>query len=163
MRVVLDDLRERLAAVALRILDLLADLARTLADPRHLARREVPVGRPRNARLNEVAILMAARALHADHAVVVRAACDGRLVRAHLHALRRHVAVRVAVGAARMEKYPARLEEERARPVFLVRNNREVGDGAQLMTGYRWQRRNVARSAGGGRQQRHSQAETKDK
>ena len=58
----------------------------------------------------------------------------------------RHVAVRVAVGAARMEKHAARLEEQRARPVFLVRNNREVGDGAQLMTGYSWQRRNVARS-----------------
>ena len=46
MRVVLDDLRERLAAVALRVLELLADLARSLADPRHLARREVPVGAP---------------------------------------------------------------------------------------------------------------------
>ena len=123
----------------------------------------MPVGRAWNARLNEVAILMTTRALHTDHAVVVRAACHRWLVRAHLHPLRRHVTVRVAIDAAGMEKYPAGLEKERARPVFLVRNNREVGDGAQLMTGYGWQRRNVARSAGGGRQQRHSQAETKDK
>ena len=102
VRVVLDDLRERLAAVALRVLDLLADVARRLADPRHLDGREVPVRRARHARVLQVAILMAARALHADHAAVVRAARDRRIVQAHLHALQRHVAVRVAVGAARM-------------------------------------------------------------
>ena len=111
MRVVVDNLSERLATVALRILDLLTDVPRRLVDPRHLAGREVPLWRAGDASLNQVAVLMTARALHADYAVVVRTTCDRWLVRRHLHALRRHVTVRVAIDAAGMEKHPARLEE----------------------------------------------------
>ena len=48
-----------------------------------------------------------------------------------------------------MEKHAARLEEERARPLSSVCNNREVGDGVELVSGERRQRRNLARSAGG--------------
>ena len=122
----------------------------------------MPLGRAGHAGLIEVAVLVAARALHADDAVIVRAACDRRLMRGHLHPLRGHVTVRVAIGAPWMEKDPARLEKECARPVFLVRNDREVGDGVELVGRERRQARNVARSACGRDQEGRNQAETKE-
>ena len=162
VRVVLDDLRERLAAVALRILHLLADLARASCPPTP-SRAARGASRARRARaLSQVAILMAARALHPDDAVVLGAARDRRLVRGHLHALERARPVRVAVGAARMEKHPAGFEEQRARPISSIRDHREIGDGAQLVTGDRRQSRNVTRSAGGRRHEGDNQAKTKD-
>src|SRR4051812_44837812 len=112
VRVVLDDLFQRPAAIPLRIFDLLADLPRALADPRHFARRDVPVGRAGNARVIQVAILVAPGALHADHTVIVRSASHGRLMRRHLHALQRHITARMTVRAPRVEQDSAGLEKE---------------------------------------------------
>ena len=91
---------------------------------------------------------MTACALHADHAGIVRPARDRRIVRAHLHALRRHVPVRVAVGAARMEQHAARLEEQRARALGFVLDNRKGGGLAQMASVHSWQRhRSLAAAA----------------
>src|SRR5690606_2191827 len=83
----LDDLREGLAAVALGILELFAHVPRRLADPRHAARREVPLGGSGDARQRYVHVLMATRALHAHDAVVRRTAVHDRIVQATAVAL----------------------------------------------------------------------------
>jgi hypothetical protein len=87
VRVVLDNLRQRLAPISLRIFQLLADSTRTLSNPRHLARRDVPVMGTRDAGVSEVAILMATCALHPDHAAALGPSRHRRLVSDHLHAL----------------------------------------------------------------------------
>jgi hypothetical protein len=51
---VMDELLHRFAAVALGILDLLTNLAQLLAHPRHLDRRQMPLGMTRQPRGVEV-------------------------------------------------------------------------------------------------------------
>ena len=54
---------------------------------------------------------MTAGTLHPNDAAALRSAGHRRLVRDHLHTLRGYIAVRVTIGTAGMEQYPARFEE----------------------------------------------------
>jgi hypothetical protein len=77
--------------------------------------------------VSKVAILMATRALHPDHASALWSLRHRRLVSDHLHALQGHISVRVAIGASGMEQHPAGFEEQHARTLLLVRDDREIG------------------------------------
>ena len=138
---VVDDLGQRFAAVARRVLDLLADAAGIAADPGHRARREVPVGRARYARQLQVLVLMAARAFHADHAAVFAAALHGWIVQAAF-ALQRRVAARVTVGAARVQHHARGLSEQSTRAFRPLGVDGERIRRAQLA---RWHRRQLYR------------------
>jgi hypothetical protein len=59
--------------------------------------------------VSKVAILMTTGALHPDHAVAFRSSGYRRLVSDHLHALRRDVAVRMAIDTTGMEQHAAGL------------------------------------------------------
>src|SRR5262249_33149088 len=91
-----DEFIHRLAAVSLGILDLLANLAQRLAHPRHLDRREMPLGMARQPRRVEVLRPVARRAAHADGAEAVDAANNERQMRMPIIALRGTIACRVA-------------------------------------------------------------------
>src|SRR5436190_265003 len=91
VRHVLDDLLHSLAAVALRVLDLLADLSERSADPCHLDRRQYPLGIARNAPWIEVARAVARHATHAGCAHAPRTALHGRLVHVHVLSLPRRI------------------------------------------------------------------------
>src|SRR5205814_398718 len=115
VRHVLVDRGERLAAVAPRVLDLLADLTERSGLPRHRLRRDMPRRVSRNARGLVVRILMAARAAQADGALVVGAADHQRRMRMAVVALRRALADRMAIQTARMLENAAGLDEQRPR------------------------------------------------
>src|SRR5205085_10543000 len=71
LRHVVHDLLQRLAAVSLRVLDLLADLTERTADPRHLDRRQHPLRIAGHA--IEVRRAVAGEAAHAGRAHAARA------------------------------------------------------------------------------------------
>src|SRR5690242_13303245 len=98
----MDELVHLPAAVALRVLDLRADLTDRLALPRHLAGGEVPFRMPRNAARLEVRRAVAGGAAQRHHPVPIGAALDRRLVRPPLVSLMRAVARGVTIHAARM-------------------------------------------------------------
>src|ERR1041384_149714 len=82
---VMSDLGELLAAVSLRILDLLADFTERAADPSHLYRCQHPLWVARHAL--EVRLAVAGKAAHAGCAHAASAALDRRLVDAPRPAL----------------------------------------------------------------------------
>ena len=128
---VMNEIVHRLAAVALGVLDLFADLAQRLADPRHLDGRQVPFGMAGRRRGIEVFRPVAGRAAHADGAEAVDAAHDERQVRVAVVALRRAVARRVAVHAACAGDDLSGLAEEGERTLLLVGNGGEIADRLQ--------------------------------
>src|SRR6478672_3078263 len=102
--------REIAAAVALRVLNLTADLAYRFALPRHLDRRQAPACMPWHAlkrcllagENRDVAVHVAGAAGIAGHTAAVGAARDRRRMGVHVVALGRAVARRMAVHAARI-------------------------------------------------------------
>src|SRR5262245_19664072 len=97
-------LRERAPAIALRILDLLADLAGRLAFPRHLERREPPARMARDALVaragthqGEVLLGVAGRTIEPGDADAAIAAPSGGLVLVMIGSLQRVLAGRMAV------------------------------------------------------------------
>jgi hypothetical protein len=117
---VVDELGHRLAAVALRVLDLLADFAQRLADPGHLDWRHVPLRVARDVPGIEVGRPVAGRAAHADGAEVVVAAHDERPMRMAVVALHGAVAGGVAVDAARVLDDLPGLGKKRDRALLVI-------------------------------------------
>src|SRR6202165_3766940 len=113
VRRVLVDRRERLAAVALQVLYLLAGLPQRFRLPCHRLRRDMPQGMSGNARRLVVCILMEGRAAHADGPFVVGTTDHQRRMRMTVIALRRPLTNRVAIQAAWMLEDPTRLDEQR--------------------------------------------------
>ena len=108
---VMDELFQRAAAIAIAILDLDTDLAKRLAFPRHLARRELPMGVTRHASRVEILFLVAVRATHGRKTKTIRTALDRRLMQPALLALARAIAGRMTVDATRMGEDLAELDE----------------------------------------------------
>src|SRR5712691_9898947 len=108
------DGRERLGAVALRILDLLADLTQRLPLPCHGLRCDMPPWVAWNAGLLVVCILVTGRAAHGDRPLVVGTADHQRRMRMAIIALRRSLTDRMAIHATRMLQDSTRLDEQRA-------------------------------------------------
>ncbi len=77
----LDELLHRLAAVASRVLDLLADVGQRLAFPGHLDGRDVPQRMSRDLAGIEVSRTMAGCAAHANGTETILATDNERLVR----------------------------------------------------------------------------------
>src|SRR5437868_13294157 len=109
MRHVLMQLRQRAPAIAVRVLDLLADLPDRFSFPRHLDRRELPARVARYALVartsadqREVVLGVTGGAGYAGDAEAVLAAQDRRHVRMLVVALQRPVGSRMAVHAARI-------------------------------------------------------------
>ncbi len=128
---VVDQFIHRLAAVALGILDLLADLAQRLAEPSHLDGRHVPLRVPRDLARIEIRRTMAGGAAHGDSSQAVLAAHDYRLMGMAVLALRGAITGRMAVDAARMLDDPARLSKQGDRALRLVLNTLEGCDRLQ--------------------------------
>jgi hypothetical protein len=110
------DLLQRPAAVARRILDLRADLADRLILPSHLPGRQVPVRMARHAGGIEIRALVAGGAAHRRCAKAIGAAFDRRLMQSACFALERAIADRVAVHAARSHQHFAGFREQSRRP-----------------------------------------------
>src|SRR6476620_3342700 len=120
VRHVLDDLLHRLAAVALGIFDLLADLTERPADPRHFDRRQYPLGMAGNTPGIEVIRAVARDATHARLTHATRSALNGGLMRMHVVALPRRVVRGMAVETARTQDHLARLLKQRRRACLFV-------------------------------------------
>jgi len=131
-RHMVDDAGHVASAVALRVLDLLADLTQRLALPGHGGGREGPLGVSRRTRAGEILALVAAVATQASgHAFLIRAAQHDRLVRGHAIRLRRARRRRVAVEAAGRGEHLACLPEQPHRARREIRDPVEIGDRAK--------------------------------
>jgi hypothetical protein len=135
----LNNLCERLASISLWVFHLLADVAWTLSDPRHLSGRDVPPRSAWNTGVSKVAILMATCAVHPNYAVAFWTTSYRRLVGYHLHALGGDIPVRMAIGTSRMEQYSAGFKEQHPRTLFLIGKAREIRYRAQLIARHRSQ------------------------
>src|SRR5688572_18463029 len=130
---VMADLRQVTVAVALEVLQLLADLAQRLALPGHRGGGQRPVrvagNRPhRVAQGHRVRLAVAAVARHAWQAVIVGTTGHFGHVRMQVIALRGGALHRMAVEAAWMLQHFARLFEQRDRALALVLDAIEFGD-----------------------------------
>src|SRR4051794_36925706 len=127
VRQVLVQLRERAPAVAVLILDLLANLADRLPLPCHLERSEAPARMAGDALVGrtgtdegEVLLGVAGGARESRDAHAAFATPGGRHVFVMIRALQRMFARRMAVHAARMREHFRDLAEQGARPFTLI-------------------------------------------
>ncbi len=153
VRGVVGDLGERLLAVPRGVLELLAQGRHAAPLPGHLDRREVPLRCAGDSRELDVALLVAGTTRERRHASVVASASDGRIVELHAVSLRRAVAARVAVEAARVREHAGHLSEDRARaPPSTGCPRRSSGRGARRPY------RRARRRRGAGRRRRRAPA-----
>jgi hypothetical protein len=119
---VVDEIGERSATVAGRVLDLDADVVERLALPAHLEGCKVPLRVAGHACGIEIDLEMTDRATETDGAEAVRPALDGRLVQTAMLALARAVPDGVAIQAAGMGEDLSELGEVGLRALALVGN-----------------------------------------
>ena len=113
---------ERHSAVSLRIFDLFADLAKRLALPSHLDRRQVPLRMPGYACRILVCGSMTVHALHRDSTKPCWSPHDERQMRVAVLSLQWPIASRMTVDTTRMRDDLGRLIEQSQGTFFLVRN-----------------------------------------
>jgi hypothetical protein len=107
-----DNLIELPSTIPVRILDLSADFAKGLADPRHLNGGQMPFWMSWHATRVKIGMLVARRAVHADGTEAARASHHERLVRMPVVPLLRPIASRMAIHASGIVDYFACFSEE---------------------------------------------------
>jgi hypothetical protein len=110
-----DDLIQGSSAVALRILDLRANLSGGPALPGHVLRREMPAGIAGHSARIEIGGLVAILTSHRSKAVAVLSTFHGWLMQLPHVALTWAIACRVAVGATGMGQHLAELAKQCSR------------------------------------------------
>jgi hypothetical protein len=111
-----------LAAIALGIFNLSADLAKRLADPSHVYRRKMPLRIAWHAAGIEIRRTMAGRTAHPDRAEIIGTAHNERLMRMAIIALGWPIAGGMTVHASRALDDLSGLVEQRDRPGILILN-----------------------------------------